>query len=542
LGLEASGAGDVTIDGAGSEWSLAFGLNVGLDGAGSLTVRDGGAVTAGDILEIGTSGTVRLAGGTIIADDVVFTGNEFHFTGGTLRLRNDQSVTFSRGAQLGLQELSIPQTFIVDGNLALETSIVLDGGTLTAGSITGGTNVRLLPGATLNVLNQPITIAAGKTLGDTLDLPHAATVNIAQGLNNQGLITGDGSIGGTLTNDVRGQIRVTPGDRLTITGENFVNRGTIHLLGGVLKFAQPATNAADALIAGNGSLATAGMSNSGTIALSGITNVLGDVTNRRGGTILSTGGGPTTFFDDVTNDGDIRTSPGGFTVFLGTVDGTGGFTGQGTVNFEGDLTPGASPATVTFEGNVIFGASSTLHIELAGALDGEFDQLEIGGAATLGGELVIELIDLFSPAAMDTFAILEAGTLLSSFDNVASGMRLATLGGEGSFLVNYDGTTNSVLLSEFLPALTGVLGDTDDDRDVDIDDLNAVRNNFGTMGADDGTLNGDAFPFDGSVSIDDLNAVRNNFGVMAAVPEPATDCLLLIAGIVPVVCRPRRRK
>jgi hypothetical protein len=76
-------------------------------------------------------------------------------------------------------------------------------------------------------------------------------------------------------------------------------------------------------------------------------------------------------------------------------------------------------------------------------------------------------------------------------------------------------------------------GDTNGDGRVDIDDLNAVRNNFGAMGGDDGSLAGDAFPFDGQVNIDDLNAVRNNFGsVAAAVPEAATWILTVIGAPV----------
>jgi hypothetical protein len=74
-------------------------------------------------------------------------------------------------------------------------------------------------------------------------------------------------------------------------------------------------------------------------------------------------------------------------------------------------------------------------------------------------------------------------------------------------------------------------GDTNADRLVNIDDLNAVRNNFGETGPDDGTLEGDAFPFDGQVDIDDLNSVRNNFGAGAAVPEPNTALLAALAVI-----------
>jgi len=75
-----------------------------------------------------------------------------------------------------------------------------------------------------------------------------------------------------------------------------------------------------------------------------------------------------------------------------------------------------------------------------------------------------------------------------------------------------------------------VPGDTNGDGLVDVNDLNNVRNFFGAMGPDDGTLDGDAYPFDGLVNIDDLNAVRNNFGAEgAAVPEPG-NLLAMVVG------------
>ena len=84
------------------------------------------------------------------------------------------------------------------------------------------------------------------------------------------------------------------------------------------------------------------------------------------------------------------------------------------------------------------------------------------------------------------------------------------------------------------------LGDTDDDGDVDIDDLNNVRNNFGGNGLGDTDSDGD-------VDIDDLNAVRNHFGASGAtapaqsVPEPGGALLaMLAAALCATVCRRRR--
>jgi MYXO-CTERM domain-containing protein len=90
------------------------------------------------------------------------------------------------------------------------------------------------------------------------------------------------------------------------------------------------------------------------------------------------------------------------------------------------------------------------------------------------------------------------------------------------------------------PAPQGIPGDTNGDGNVDLEDLNAVRNNFGGTG-EVGSTAGDAYPFNGVVDLEDLNAVRNNFGATSnPVPEPATWCLGLVGLAVAALVRRRR--
>ncbi len=87
-----------------------------------------------------------------------------------------------------------------------------------------------------------------------------------------------------------------------------------------------------------------------------------------------------------------------------------------------------------------------------------------------------------------------------------------------------------------------VAGDTDADGDVDLEDLNNVRNNFGVAGPT-GTLIGDAQPYDGQVDLNDLNSVRNHFGVGTPpqVPEPDSLRVLVVGAIaIAALCCHRR--
>jgi hypothetical protein len=183
-------------------------------------------------------------------------------------------------------------------------------------------------------------------------------------------------------------------------------------------------------------------------------------------------------------------------------------------------------------------AGGKLAIEIGGIVPGdEFDQLVVGDAAKLGGELIVELIRGFEPDPSDTFTILSAATLNGMFDNAAQRARIDTLGGEGSFVVTYDMRANVVTLSDFLQAVS--LGDYNQNGVVDAADYTVWRDTLGstTNLSADGSGNG-------VVGASDYNFWRARFGNTAgsgvgdnaAVAEPQTFALLLAA----VLCIARR--
>ncbi len=226
----------------------------------------------------------------------------------------------------------------------------------------------------------------------------------------------------------------------------------------------------------------------------------------------------TIFFDDVTNQGEIRTSANAFAIFFGSVSGAGTFTGTGTVNFEGDLTPGNSAAAVNFAGDVVLGPESTLNIELGGTAAGtQYDQINVAGDLTLDGTLEVSLINGFTPTAGQTFDFLNGSTLAGAFSSVV----LPDLPG----LVWNTSQLAAGMLSMAFP------GDFNHDGAVDAADYVVWRKNA-----------------DGIYTQNDFNIWRSHFGqtagsgsgatLNAAIPEPATQVLLVFAAVG--ICLRRR--
>ena len=91
-----------------------------------------------------------------------------------------------------------------------------------------------------------------------------------------------------------------------------------------------------------------------------------------------------------------------------------------------DLTGG----TLTVTDSYTQSSSGTLNIELGGTGAGQFDQLNVSGAATLDGTLHVGFINGFIPAAGDSFRVLTFGSHSADF---ASYQGLDVGGGHNSY-------------------------------------------------------------------------------------------------------------
>src|SRR5947207_15950288 len=116
-------------------------------------------------------------------------------------------------------------------------------------------------------------------------------------MSNNGLISGNGRLIGTLSNNSTGEVRASTGERLTFSNPTALgggfngNSGQINLLGGIVEFGGQLINQSTGRINGRGVLRTGGgVNNSATIAFSAdTTDVFGPVINNNPGKIIITG-------------------------------------------------------------------------------------------------------------------------------------------------------------------------------------------------------------------------------------------------------------
>ncbi len=548
---QATTFGGLTVNAGAARFDVPVTFSAGL--VNSATVLFGTQTLTINGAGLDNEGSLPLVGGTLAGSGPVVNGGLISGTGtidGTGGFTNDGQFTLSGGnitlakggANSNAGNIEVPsglQLRLTGGTLANTGTIDLEGGIVAGTATLNNSAGGIISGH--GTISSPFGNNAGSLVVEsgTLNIPQAfansgeivlsggaAALNGAGAISNTGVIRGDGKVSKTVVNNVGGEIRAEPGKSLILTGAGTSNSGQMYLYGGFLESIQSFTNNAGGFISGNGTLIVGnGLTNNGTMNFSGSANVVGDITNSAGAKIISSGGGPTTFFDDVTNQGEIRTSAGSFTVFFGSVSGAGTFTGLGTVNFEGDLKPGNSPADVQFAGNVALGSNATLQIEFAGIDQGSaYDHISVTGQLSLGGTLDVSLINGFNPQPGNSFDILDfnPGSLSGTF----SAINLPAL--TGGLTWNTSQLYTDGVLSV---AAAGLAGDYSGNGVVDAADYVVWRKNQGTTHA----LPND--PIGGTIGTAQYNQWRAHFGQTAgsgsaaiantAVPEPATLVLLM---------------
>jgi hypothetical protein len=264
-----------------------------------------------------------------------------------------------------------------------------------------------------------------------LDLGGTFAAASLSGISN----TGTTNISGTLDNT--NASLVVDGTLGTLSLSGTINNGTVEIKPGQslamvvsaeYDYVVPSINAgltidAGATLVGAGNISGASLINHGTLSTAGSSSNFP----------LNINSG--TFF----NDGTINLA-GGVIQVNATLDvGAGTLTGSGTLL--GDLQLDNDPSTLSL---AVYNSS-------------QFTTISVNGDVTLGGYLTIDLPDGIDPSLIssDVFDVLtNSGMMSGSFLNVASGGRLETADGLGSFEVDYGGSgtyADEIVLSNFQP-------------------------------------------------------------------------------------------
>ncbi|WP_428307470.1 aspartyl protease family protein [Lacipirellula sp.] len=213
----------------------------------------------------------------------------------------------------------------------------------------------------------------------------------------------------------------------------------------------------------------------------------------------------------------------------GTLSGSGSIaTGSGPIdgqveNRGGVVAPGngSTTGTISIRGRFANAHDGAVNIDVGGTTAGtQYDRLLVNGTVALDGVLNVSLVNLgggiFTPALGSFFSIIEGTTIGGTF----STLNMPTLPSGRMWVVDYEET--AVKLKVTLP------GDFDGDWNVDADDLALWKTGYGT------TYNGN-----------DLLQWQRYFGqsiagAIAAVPEPTTGGLMLVAAAGLAAARRRR--
>ena len=363
--------------------------------------------------------TATLNGGTVISDANIFIGERIN-SAGTLTI-NDGSWANSGNLYVGYSGIGTLNinggaflslaTFV--GNFETSTgTITLRGGALTTNQLSkgAGSGTVTFNGGTLRLAdNQPdlftgfsagnVTLSAGG--GGTIDTQAFAVTSFY-----------DFSGAGGLTKQGVGALTLTGVN--TYSGNTTISNGTLQIgdggttgsiMGDIINNAALTINRSDAVVISNAISGTGvlNQNGSGTATFNGpMTAFTGTINVSVGTVILKT-----------TTGGSVNVAAGASFGGTGTI--------LGDLNNTGTLAPGNSPGILTIAGNLSLNSGGTLKIEIAGADLGQFDQVNVGGSAILGGTLIIRILDGFTPQAGQQFAFLNAsGGLSGSFDGVAS--------------------------------------------------------------------------------------------------------------------------
>jgi outer membrane autotransporter protein len=279
------------------------------------------------------------------------------------------------------------------GTLTLSGTNTYMGGTTVSGgvlSVSSDTNLGAASGG--------ITLAGGELLTTTDGFSTARAIDVRPngGLNTLAAATGTTATYSGVLSDTGALVVGDSSNAGTVvlTGNNSYSGGTT-IVGGILQIGNGGTTGSiGGNVVDNGSLV---FNRSDAITFSGIVSGTGSLSQTGSGSLTLT---------------TANTYSGGTVIDRGTllVDNAQAL-GVGNVTVNGGVLA-ADPQPINVKGNYTQNAGGTLQLNVAGGNPGQYDTLNVGGSAALGGTL--KLISLgFQPKAGDALTLITTGGAVS---------------------------------------------------------------------------------------------------------------------------------
>jgi T5SS/PEP-CTERM-associated repeat protein/autotransporter-associated beta strand protein len=226
IGMDSGTTGAATVDGAGSTWTNSAGLHVGYLSAGTLNIRSGGVVSASTMSiasQVGSTGTLNIgaASGQAAAAPGTLNTASVDFGDGTGQIVFNHTATnyvfaptiTSSGAGTGTVHVEAGTTILTATNTYTRATII-DGGTLSVNGSIAGSAVTVNAGGTLG---------GNGTVGNTII--NGGT--LAPG-NSIGLLTVNGNLSFTAASSYRVEVAPANADRVNVTGTATLSGATVN--------------------------------------------------------------------------------------------------------------------------------------------------------------------------------------------------------------------------------------------------------------------------------------------------------------------------
>ena len=541
LGIGGTGDGAVFVNSNGTITTPGIGLGFASStGFGTLDVMGNGALVNTDELNVGGDGigtdgvgivTVG-EGGIINVNEPGFVNSVTIFPGGVIHMLDDGIMNIAANVsvlgQLNMLEGLISANSVsISGDLegsgtVLANIILQTGGTISPGKdlltvgdfndnngFNGNLGLLNVSDGSIRIRdNNGASLGATTIAGGTLDLFDGGLLPINRTLSGNGTIKGDLTNLGAITNSGGLGLRFLDG---TLISENHTINGNRITFGpgsdfeGFGAIACSVIGEAGSEIIATGNLTMGNQLDPTGVSLGGSLNVgphtvtmldladgvpLGTLTTINGGTLFQ---GIRVFL----GVGDVLSGVGLIDSQLANNGGIirpGGNNTIGTLNIDSAFTSGSGPVV------------GTLDLEVSGT--NSVDNLVCASSAALDGTLNLKAINGFVPQLDQEFTVLAATSITGTFDSVQLQNAPSDLAATAII------TATQVKVRIIPSPCPADISPPNGDNAVDVDDLLAVINGWGSCPVPPTACPADIAPQggDGSINVDDLLGVINGWG------------------------------